>query len=61
MVTDGLVERKLEDIDVGLARLREAITGTGDSAEALCDRILRDVSAGIETFDDIAILVARGR
>jgi CheY-like chemotaxis protein len=61
LVTDGLVERKLEDIDTGLARLQECVAGDNGSVEELCDRILREVSAGSETFDDVAILVARGR
>ena len=61
LVTDGLVERKLEDIDVGLARLQECVADDTGCVEELCDRILREVSAGTETFDDVAILVARGR
>ena len=62
LVTDGLVERKLEDIDVGLARLQKCVTDDrrqrrGSYATASCARS----APGSETFDDVAILVARGR
>ncbi len=61
LVTDGLIERKHEDIDVGLDRLLACAGGDRTSAEALCERILDDVGAGADTFDDIAIVVARSR
>jgi serine phosphatase RsbU (regulator of sigma subunit)/DNA-binding response OmpR family regulator len=61
LVTDGLIERKWEDIDLGLERLCEAVARSDGDVDDLCDGILREVSAGPDTFDDVAILVARGR
>lgn len=61
LVTDGLIERKHEDIETGLDRLLACASEHHDAAEALCERILADVGAGADTFDDIAIVVARAR
>jgi CheY-like chemotaxis protein len=61
LVTDGLVERKNEDIEVGLRRLSSCVSDNGGGAEQLCQRVLDDVGAGADTFDDIAIVVARVR
>ncbi|MEU0075458.1 SpoIIE family protein phosphatase [Streptomyces sp. NPDC006332] len=60
MYTDGLIERRDEDIDVSLARLTTALakdsTLTPDQlADALLDRL--DVAGGAE--DDIALIVIR--
>ncbi len=60
MYTDGLVERRTEDIDLGLARLRE-IFGPGSTdqpLEELCRAALADVYDDHQR-DDIALLVAR--
>ncbi len=60
LYTDGLVEDRGHDIDVGLERLREALSWAGDSPEDTCRAVLesrRPVRAG----DDIALLVARTR
>ncbi len=62
MYTDGLVEKRTEDIDQGLAGLRE-IFGPGSAAEPLddlCRRTLADVYDDHQR-DDIAILIARLR
>jgi serine phosphatase RsbU (regulator of sigma subunit) len=65
LFTDGLVERKSEDIEVGLRRLTSCVSAndrdSGGGAEQLCQRVLDDVGAGADTFDDIAIVVARVR
>jgi serine phosphatase RsbU (regulator of sigma subunit) len=55
--TDGLVESRSADLDVGLAQLREAAeaAGTSDPGE-LCDRLLGDLT-GAHRADDIALLV----
>ncbi|MFF0156349.1 PP2C family protein-serine/threonine phosphatase [Streptomyces sp. NPDC005263] len=60
MYTDGLFERRDEDIDVGLARLTTALAkdstlAPDQLADALLDRL--DVAAGAE--DDIALIVIR--
>ncbi|GAA2542943.1 SpoIIE family protein phosphatase/ATP-binding protein [Streptomyces fimbriatus] len=60
LYTDGLVEDRAHDIDVGLELLREALSRAGDSPEDTCRAVLesrRPVRAG----DDIALLVARTR
>jgi serine phosphatase RsbU (regulator of sigma subunit)/anti-sigma regulatory factor (Ser/Thr protein kinase) len=60
LYTDGLVEKRTEDIDVGLARLC-AIFGPGSAAqplEDLCRAALADVYDDHQR-DDIAILIAR--
>jgi len=60
MYTDGLVERRNEDIDEGLARLR-AIFGPkspGQPLDDLCREALADVYDDHQR-DDIALLVAR--
>jgi len=56
--TDGLVERRGEDIDDGLARLaRTAATPTG-SVEGLLDTVLAQHTSS-ESEDDIALLAFR--
>jgi serine phosphatase RsbU (regulator of sigma subunit)/DNA-binding response OmpR family regulator len=57
LYTDGLVERRSEGTDEGLARLLSALTpGTGDT-EALCRRVL--ASCGPAAGDDVTVLCAR--
>ena len=56
-ITDGLVERRGEDIDTGLARVRRAATAAGPRDSA---RLLRGVlgTAGAEAGDDdVTVLV----
>jgi anti-sigma regulatory factor (Ser/Thr protein kinase) len=60
LYTDGLVEKRSQDIDVGLARLRE-IFGPGSASlplEDLCKATLAGVYADTQR-DDIAVLIAR--
>jgi anti-sigma regulatory factor (Ser/Thr protein kinase) len=62
LYTDGLVERRTEDIDVGLAKL-QSIFGPGSTErplEDLCKATLAGVYAD-EQRDDIALLIARLR
>jgi PAS domain S-box-containing protein len=57
LYTDGLVERRGELIDEGLARL-EAACRTGPSEpEALCDHILAELLGAGGSDDDVALLV----
>ncbi len=60
LTTDGLIERRDEDLQVGLDRLRAA-TAAHAAAEldSLCDLLLSEVGDGPDTFDDIAIVAAR--
>lgn len=59
LTTDGLVERPREDLAEGLQRLERAILAHGDGPVSLCDRLIQDVTEGVATVDDIAILAAR--
>ena len=56
--TDGLVERRGEDLDAGLERLRQAAGRADASLSALIARLLDEVPLGPRT-DDIAILGVR--
>jgi serine phosphatase RsbU (regulator of sigma subunit) len=58
MFTDGLVERRDEAIDVGLARLVDAMREPAASLDELCDRVLRDAGP-LSVQDDIAIVAIR--
>jgi anti-sigma regulatory factor (Ser/Thr protein kinase) len=60
LYTDGLVERRDKDIDVGLDLLREAVAHAGQSPEQSCDAVL-DALLPDRQGDDIALLVARTR
>jgi CheY-like chemotaxis protein/serine phosphatase RsbU (regulator of sigma subunit)/anti-sigma regulatory factor (Ser/Thr protein kinase) len=60
LVTDGLLERRREIIDVGLDRMvAVAADWDGDDLDHLCDRMLADVGPGPEAADDIAMLAVR--
>ena len=55
-VTDGLVERRGEDIDVGLDRLAATapeVMADSDPAASLADRL------GVDSEDDVAVVVVR--
>ncbi|MCZ7415372.1 MULTISPECIES: SpoIIE family protein phosphatase [unclassified Streptomyces] len=60
LYTDGLVERRDEDIDVGLGRLLGLLDGPQRDLEQTCDRLLRNLrSTGLQDdHDDAAVLVA---
>jgi integral membrane sensor domain MASE1/anti-sigma regulatory factor (Ser/Thr protein kinase) len=54
LYTDGLVERRRELIDEGLARLAEAARDAHDDLESFCDRLLSAIEPSPE--DDVALL-----
>jgi serine phosphatase RsbU (regulator of sigma subunit)/DNA-binding response OmpR family regulator len=59
LVTDGLIERRAENLTLGLERLAR-ITGSHKATlDDLCDVLIHQVGAGAATFDDIAIIAAR--
>ncbi|MDF3301518.1 PP2C family protein-serine/threonine phosphatase [Streptomyces tropicalis] len=60
LFTDGLVERRGEDIDVSLARLADLRLGPGQDVSALLDDILARLGAE-HADDDVAVLAARLR
>ena len=60
LYTDGLVERRDEDIDAGLARLADSLARHGRSApEALADALLTDLLSPAGNTDDTALIVIR--
>ena len=59
--TDGLVERRGQNLDEGLARLRDALEELGDrSLEELCDAVL-DRLLPERREDDVALVAVRPR
>ncbi|GAA2305618.1 SpoIIE family protein phosphatase [Streptomyces caniferus] len=60
LYTDGLIERRHEDIDVGLARLAEALTRhQGAGAETLADALLAELLPPGGATDDAALVIIR--
>ncbi len=58
LYTDGLIERRGEGLDTGLARLRSVLTSlTGLPLPELCDQLLERMRDGAD--DDIALLALR--
>lgn len=58
LYTDGLVERRDEDIDKGLARLATALTFSGGrEAEQVADDVLARLGVASGARDDIALVV----
>jgi serine phosphatase RsbU (regulator of sigma subunit) len=55
--TDGLIERRGESLDVGLARLRNSVKGSPDNMDGLVGQVLADLAP--DGSDDIAILGVR--
>jgi serine phosphatase RsbU (regulator of sigma subunit) len=60
MYTDGLVERRGEDLDVGFRRLATAVLGLGldHGPEELCKELIDRCTDGTPE-DDVAVLIAR--
>ncbi|WP_030209775.1 PP2C family protein-serine/threonine phosphatase [Streptomyces sp. NRRL S-87] len=60
LYTDGLVERRHEDIDVGLARLAESLAAHRTlGPEQLADALLLDLLPAAGATDDAALVVIR--
>jgi len=61
MFTDGLIERRSSDLDVGMAQLREAAVELADRPLAeLCDEIIERLVQG-RPEDDVALVAIRLR
>jgi anti-sigma regulatory factor (Ser/Thr protein kinase) len=56
LYTDGLIERRGESIDEGLARLADAVRAAPREPEALCDHILGTLHGGQDLADDVAVI-----
>ncbi|MFF7775468.1 SpoIIE family protein phosphatase [Streptomyces tanashiensis] len=59
LYTDGLVERRREDIDEGVAALARALAGASGTPQVVCDRLLRALGVTAEHDDDVAVLVVQ--
>ncbi|MEE1818912.1 SpoIIE family protein phosphatase [Streptomyces sp. SP18ES09] len=59
LYTDGLVERRREDIDEGVAALARALSGADGTPQVVCDRLLRALGVTAEHDDDVAVLVVQ--
>ncbi|MFE0642565.1 PP2C family protein-serine/threonine phosphatase [Streptomyces sp. NPDC058877] len=60
LYTDGLIERRDEDIDVGLARLADSLARHGQAdPEALADALLVDLLPPTGNTDDTALVIIR--
>ncbi|MCM9076544.1 MULTISPECIES: SpoIIE family protein phosphatase [Streptomyces] len=60
LYTDGLVEARGLDLDLGLARLREALSGPGGSLQETCTAV-QEALLPDHPPDDVALLLARTR
>ncbi|HET6858271.1 MAG TPA: SpoIIE family protein phosphatase [Streptomyces sp.] len=61
LFTDGLVEARDRDIDVGLDTLGRVLSDRHASLEELCDRALAELLPDGTTADDTALLLVRTR
>ncbi|GHH82320.1 hypothetical protein GCM10018781_67050 [Kitasatospora indigofera] len=60
LYTDGLIERRYEDIDVGLARLADSLAEhRREDPEALADCVLAALLADRPATDDAALVIVR--
>ncbi|MFI6682735.1 SpoIIE family protein phosphatase [Streptomyces sp. NPDC050485] len=59
LYTDGLVERRGEDIDEGMAALERALSGAAGTPQVVCDRLIRSLGVTAEHDDDVAVLVCQ--
>jgi serine phosphatase RsbU (regulator of sigma subunit)/anti-sigma regulatory factor (Ser/Thr protein kinase)/PAS domain-containing protein len=57
LYTDGLVERRDEDIDEGIAALEGALAGATGTPQVVCDRLVRSAGVTADHDDDVAVLV----
>ncbi|MEW2161387.1 SpoIIE family protein phosphatase [Streptomyces sp. NPDC007084] len=57
LYTDGLVERRDEDLDEGIASLERALAGATGTPQVICDRLVRAAGVTAEHDDDVAVLV----
>ncbi|WP_406377300.1 SpoIIE family protein phosphatase [[Kitasatospora] papulosa] len=60
LYTDGLIERRHEDIGLGLARLSDALVRHGQAGpEELADALLADLLPPAGSTDDVALVIIR--
>ena len=56
LYTDGLVERRDQDIDDGLGQLAHTLAGAVGSPDVVCSRLLRAMGVSADHDDDVAVL-----
>lgn len=56
--TDGLVERRGELLDAGMARLQQVVSVVPEAPERLLDRVIQTLTSDA-AFDDVALLAMR--
>ena len=59
LYTDGLIERRSEPLDVGLARVLEACHVAQPEPDALCDSVLETMLKDAPIQDDVALVAVR--
>lgn len=60
LYTDGLIERRREDIDVGLGRLADSLVRHRTAtADAIADALLAELIPAAGITDDTALVVLR--
>jgi serine phosphatase RsbU (regulator of sigma subunit) len=60
LYTDGLVERRHEDVDIGLARLADSLTRhREEDPETLADAVLAELLPTSGATDDTALVIVR--
>ena len=57
LYTDGVVERRGEGLDVGLERLRAAVSA--DEPEGVCRTVMREMVGSYRPEDDVALVVVQ--
>ncbi|MET8297936.1 ATP-binding SpoIIE family protein phosphatase [Streptomyces sp. NPDC005180] len=57
LYTDGLVERRGEDIDEGVSALARALSGAQGTPAIICDRLMRALGVDADHDDDVAVMV----
>ncbi len=57
LYTDGVVERRGEGLDVGLERLRAAVSA--DKPEGVCRTVMREMVGSYRPEDDVALVVVQ--
>ncbi|MFJ9968821.1 ATP-binding SpoIIE family protein phosphatase [Streptomyces avermitilis] len=57
LYTDGLVERRDQDLDEGIAALSRALAGATGTPRVVCDRLVRSAGVTADHDDDVAVLV----
>ncbi|CAG7649069.1 ATP-binding SpoIIE family protein phosphatase [Actinacidiphila bryophytorum] len=57
LYTDGLIERRGEDIEEGVSTLMRALAGATGAPQVICDRLMRALGVTAQHDDDVAVLV----